>query len=171
MENTTWKIRNTTFNSEEDYKNALSDLKKIKALINNNDITEPIYARKLYLLLRSHPELLTSIYGNQFRVKLSKIIILDVNKQRETLPSQKANVQNNSTTPTHSRKNRNRIVYGFLTLSFLILTSLAVISIYLQEDIKEPVYTYVETIHANLPDHTEKDSSSDTLDETTDADK
>ena len=72
MEERKYKIGNMEFQSEAEYMSAASDLKKIKALTENYDISNPAQAQKILAEIYSRPNIFKSDYGKRFVSQLER---------------------------------------------------------------------------------------------------
>lgn len=67
-----YKLGELEFDTEQEYRDAALDLKRIKELMAKYDITSPEQAGKILTTIKAHPEAFRSPYGRKFVEKLEK---------------------------------------------------------------------------------------------------
>ena len=71
-ENRKYKLGDYEFNTEQEYREAAIDLKRIKELMAKYDISRPEQAKRILTTIQAHPETFRSPYGRKFVEKLEK---------------------------------------------------------------------------------------------------
>lgn len=67
-----YKLGDLEFESEEEYREAAGDLKRIKSLMAKYDVSDPGQARRILASIKAHPQTFRSPYGKKFIEKLEK---------------------------------------------------------------------------------------------------
>ena len=67
-----FKLGDLEFDSEQEYREAAGDLKRIKSLMAKYDISDPSQARRILASIKAHPQTFRSPYGKKFIEKLEK---------------------------------------------------------------------------------------------------
>lgn len=67
-----YKLGDLEFETEQEYREAAADLKRIKGLVDKYNVEDPQQARKILASIKAHPETFRSPYGRKFVVKLEK---------------------------------------------------------------------------------------------------
>lgn len=67
-----FKLGDLEFESEQEYREAAGDLKRIKSLMAKYDISDPSQARRILASIKAHPQTFRSPYGKKFVEKLEK---------------------------------------------------------------------------------------------------
>lgn len=65
-----YKLGEYEFRTEQEYKEAAADLKRIKGIADKYDVSNPEQARKILATIQGHPEWFRSPYGRRFTEKL-----------------------------------------------------------------------------------------------------
>lgn len=65
-----YKLGELEFETEQEYREAAMDLKRIKGLMDKYDVENPEQAKKILLSVRAHPDTFRSPYGQKFVAKL-----------------------------------------------------------------------------------------------------
>lgn len=69
-----YKLGELEFETEQEYREAAGDLKRIKGLMSKYDVSNPEQARKILASIKAHPETFRSPYGRKFVEKLEKTV-------------------------------------------------------------------------------------------------
>ncbi len=69
-----YKLGELEFETEQEYREAAGDLKRIKGLMAKYDVSNPEQARKILSSIKAHPETFRSPYGRKFVEKLEKTV-------------------------------------------------------------------------------------------------
>ena len=120
-----WKLGDLEFDSEQEYLDASSDLKKIKAIMEKHDITKPAEAKKVLRQIADKP-VFSSSYGLKFVEKLEKTAAGE--STPETVPASKEQDENkrkNKKKKVHIITKRN-IVIGTVIIVLLVAAKFAV---------------------------------------------
>lgn len=67
-----YKLGDLEFETEQEYREAAADLKRIKGLVDKYNVEDPQQAAKILASIKAHPETFRSPYGRKFVVKLEK---------------------------------------------------------------------------------------------------
>lgn len=67
-----YKLGDLEFETEQEYREAAADLKRIKGLVDKYNVDDPQQAKKILASIKAHPETFRSPYGRKFVVKLEK---------------------------------------------------------------------------------------------------
>lgn len=67
-----FKLGDLEFDSEQEYREAAGDLKRIKSLMAKYDISDPSQARRILASIKAHPQTFRSPYGKKFVEKLER---------------------------------------------------------------------------------------------------
>lgn len=67
-----YKLGDLEFESEQEYREAAGDLKRIKSLMAKYDVSDPGQARRILASIKAHPQTFRSPYGKKFIEKLEK---------------------------------------------------------------------------------------------------
>ena len=67
-----YKLGDLEFETEQEYREAAADLKRIKGLTEKYQIDDPAQAQKILTSIKAHPETFRSPYGRKFVAKLEK---------------------------------------------------------------------------------------------------
>ena len=67
-----YKLGDLTFDTEQEYREAAMDLKRIKGLMDRYNVEDPEQAKKILQSVKAHPETFRSPYGQKFVVKLEQ---------------------------------------------------------------------------------------------------
>lgn len=65
-----YKLGEYEFRTEQEYREAAADLKRIKGIMDKYDVSNPEQAKKILATVKAHPESLRSPYGRKFIEKL-----------------------------------------------------------------------------------------------------
>ncbi len=69
-----YKLGELEFNTEQEYREAALDLKRIKELMAKYDLSNPEQSRRILTTIRAHPESFRSPYGKKFVEKLERTV-------------------------------------------------------------------------------------------------
>ena len=120
-----WKLGDLEFDSEQEYLDASSDLKKIKAIMEKHDITKPVEAKKVLRQIADKP-VFSSSYGLKFVEKLEKTAAGA--SASETAPNSKDDTgkkrKNKKNKKVHIITKRN-IVIGTVIIALLVAAKFA----------------------------------------------
>lgn len=140
-----WKLGDLEFDTEQEYKDATQDLKKIKEIMDAHDITKPAEAKAVLDELKREPKFLSE-YGAKFVEKLEKTAE-PLNR------SKKQPKKSEAQTPAKAKKSgkgkkvhiitRRNIIIGLVIIALLVLAKLFVPGL-LEKKSEE------EQIHRNL---------------------
>ena len=83
-----WKLGDLEFDSEQEYLDASKDLKKIRSIMENHDITKPAEAKAVLKELAGKPVFVSS-YGLKFVEKLEKTVAGANEKHPPSAPDEK----------------------------------------------------------------------------------
>lgn len=75
-----YKLGDLTFDTEQEYREAAMDLKRIKGLMEKYDVENPEQAKKILMSVKAHPETFRSPYGQKFIVKLERAAGIDTSQ-------------------------------------------------------------------------------------------
>jgi len=67
-----YKLGDLEFETEQEYREAAADLKRIKGLVDKYNVDDLQQAKKILASIKAHPETFRSPYGKKFVVKLEK---------------------------------------------------------------------------------------------------
>lgn len=67
-----YKLGELEFETEQEYREAAADLKRIKGLVDKYQVDDPEQAKKILASIKAHPETFRSVYGQKFVAKLEK---------------------------------------------------------------------------------------------------
>lgn len=67
-----YKLGELEFETEQEYREAAADLKRIKGLVDKYQVEDPQQAKKILASIKAHPETFRSPYGRKFVAKLEK---------------------------------------------------------------------------------------------------
>lgn len=67
-----YKLGDLEFETEQEYRDAAADLKRIKGLTEKYQVDDPAQAQKILTSIKAHPETFRSPYGRKFVAKLEK---------------------------------------------------------------------------------------------------
>ncbi|MDE6888795.1 MAG: hypothetical protein K2P45_09160 [Eubacterium sp.] len=67
-----YKLGELEFETEQEYREAAADLKRIKGLVDKYNVEDPEQAKKILASIQAHPDTFRSTYGRKFVAKLQK---------------------------------------------------------------------------------------------------
>lgn len=67
-----YKLGELEFETEQEYREAAADLKRIKGLVDKYNVEDPEQAKKILASIQAHPDTFRSPYGRKFVAKLQK---------------------------------------------------------------------------------------------------
>ncbi|MDD6037323.1 MAG: hypothetical protein PUD20_00780 [bacterium] len=123
-----WKLGDLEFDTEQEYKDATQDLKKIKEIMDAHDITKPREAKAVLDELKREPKFL-SAYGEKFVEKLEKTAESLTGSKKQPKKSQ---TQNRAKVKKPVKENkihiitRRNIIIGVVIIALLVLAKLFV---------------------------------------------
>ena len=104
MDERKYKIGNVEFQSEAEYMSAASDLKKIKALTEKYDISNPAQAQKILSSIYARPDIFKSPYGKKFIEKLESVANpAKQETKNDSLPAKETKRQPESSEKKHGK--------------------------------------------------------------------
>lgn len=83
-----YKLGELEFETEQEYREAAMDLKRIKGIVDKYDPENPEQAKKILASIKAHPETFRSPYGIKFREKLEAAAARGASSRSESRPVQ-----------------------------------------------------------------------------------
>lgn len=123
-----WKLGDLEFDTEQEYKDATQDLKKIKEIMDAHDITKPGEAKAVLDELKEQPKFL-SAYGEKFVEKLEKTAE-PLNSSKKQPKKSKTQSPAKGKKPAKENKvhiiTKRNIIIGVVIIALLVLVKLFV---------------------------------------------
>ena len=143
-----WKLGDLEFDSEQEYLDASKDLKKIRSIMENHDITKPAEAKAVLKELAGKPVFVSS-YGLKFVEKLEKTVAGANEKHPPSAPDEKKEraTQKKKEKKVHIITKRN-IVIGAVIIAVLVAARFVVPLVL--PDLAVPEGEQKENVHRNL---------------------